>query len=277
MVDIRGMHFRYRKKAVFDGLDLELKSGHIYGLLGKNGMGKSTLLRCICGLLFPQRGKIEALGFSPRHRQPAFLNQVFMIPEEFYLPDIRPARWVETLSPFYPSFDSAQFDHFSRELEIEPRISFGAMSYGQRKKTLIAFGLASRVPLLLMDEPTNGLDILSKSQFRKVMAGCLDEKKCILISTHQVRDLDHLIDRILIIDEGKILFNQAIDTICQKLSFSHAFDSEELSHALYAESSLKGSAIIRLNKHNEETRLDLEMLYKALLLEPEKINSIFQL
>src|SRR5450755_3583912 len=166
MVEISNLDFSYRKKMVFEGLNLKLTPGHIYGLLGRNGMGKSTLLRCIGGLLFPKSGQIHSLSFLPRLRQPEFLEQIFIIPEEFYLPDIQPAQMVRTLAPFYPKFNVGQFNDLSKDFEIPMETKFGSMSYGQRKKTLIAFGLATNASLLLMDEPTNGLDILSKSQFR---------------------------------------------------------------------------------------------------------------
>jgi ABC-2 type transport system ATP-binding protein len=127
-----------------------------------------------------------------------------------------------------------------------------------------------------MDEPTNGLDILSKSQFRKVIAGAVDENKCIVISTHQVRDLDNLIDRVMLIDGGKILFDQDLETISRKLTFKLSFDAEEAALALYSESSLKGNALILANTDGEDSRPDLEMLYKAVVLEGEKINAVFR-
>ena len=150
------------------------------------------------------------------------------------------------------------------------------MSYGQKKKVLISFGLASNASMLLMDEPTNGLDIMSKSQFRKVMAGALDDNKCIVISTHQVKDLENLIDRITIIDEGKILFDQTVDAISRKLSFRISFDSEEVKQSLYSESSLRGSAIIAANTEGEDSKLDLELLYKAIILNGAAIQSVFK-
>ena len=150
------------------------------------------------------------------------------------------------------------------------------MSYGQKKKVLISFGLACNTAMLLMDEPTNGLDIMSKSQFRKVMAGVLDENKCIVISTHQVKDLENLIDRITIIDEGKILFDQTTDAISRKLSFRISFDSEEVRQSLYSESSLRGSAIITVNTEGEESKLDLELLYKAIILNGQAIQTVFK-
>jgi ABC-2 type transport system ATP-binding protein len=275
MVDIKELDFSYRKKMVIEGLNLRLNPGHIYGLLGRNGMGKTTLLHCIGGLLFPKSGEIQSFGFLPRLRQPAFLEQIFIIPEEFYLPDIQPAEMVRSLAAFYPKFDVNQFNRFSKDFEIPVKTAFGSMSYGQKKKTLICFGLATNASLLLMDEPTNGLDIMSKSQFRKVMAGSLDDSKCILISTHQVKDLENLIDSILILEEGKLIFNQAIETIYKKLCFKNSVDLEEISQALYVESSLRGSSLISLNNSGEETGLDLEMLYKAVINFPAKMNGVF--
>lgn len=275
MVDIQQLHFGYRKKKVFTGLSLQLQPGHIYGLLGKNGTGKSTLLRNIAGLLFPDQGSINVMGFTPGKRQPAFLQEVFMVPEEFYLPNIPLQQLVNSLSPFYPRFNQQQFDKYIQEFEIPVDNKLESMSYGQKKKVLISFGLACNTSLLLMDEPTNGLDIMSKSQFRKVMAGAIDENKCVIISTHQVKDLENLIDRITIIDEGTILFDQTIEAIARKLSFRISFDHEEVKHALYSESSLRGSAIITKNTDGEESRIDLELLYKAIVTNRQPIQTAF--
>jgi len=276
MVTIRDFHFSYRRKPVFTGLSLDLKPGYIYGLLGRNGTGKSTLLRNMAGFLFPQRGSIEVLGFEPGKRQPAFLQQVFLLPEEFHLPGISMNEWIRHNAQFYPLFDRQQFDRIIADFEVPVTGSLNEMSYGQQKKALISFALAINAPLLLMDEPTNGLDILSKSQFRKVIAGSLDEGKCILISTHQVKDLENLIDRVVVIDEGKILFDQDLETISRKLDFKLSFDPAETGRALYSESSLKGNALIVPNTGGEDSRPDLEMLYKAVILEGEKLNAIFK-
>jgi ABC-2 type transport system ATP-binding protein len=150
------------------------------------------------------------------------------------------------------------------------------MSYGQKKKVLISFALASGAKFLLMDEPTNGLDIMSKSQFRKVLAESLDEDRCVIISTHQVKDLENLIDRITIIDEGKILFDQTVEDISKKLSFRFSFDDVESKEAFYSESSLKGNVIVAPNFSGDESKIDLELLYKAIITNSEKIKAVFK-
>lgn len=275
MITIQNLHFAYRKKKVFTGLSLQLQAGHIYGLLGKNGTGKSTLLRNMAGLLFPNDGDVTVNGLNPGKRTPGFLQDIFLVPEEFFLPDIPLQHLLNYHAPFYPKFNHEQFQRYISEFEIPHDNTVQQMSYGQKKKVLISFGLACNTAVVLMDEPTNGLDIISKSQFRKVMAGCVDENKCIVISTHQVKDLENMIDRITIIDEGRILFDQTIETIARKLSFRISTDNEEVRKALYSEPSLRGSAIITTNDSGEEGKLDLELLYKAIVLKASSIEPVF--
>jgi ABC-2 type transport system ATP-binding protein len=215
------------------------------------------------------------LDHTPSMRQPSFLQELFLVPEEFYLPNVSIAKFVACNAPFYPRFNQSQFNSYLKEFDIPADNKLQQMSYGQKKKALISFGLACNTSLLLMDEPTNGLDIMSKSQFRKVIAGAIDDTKCIIICTHQVKDMESLIDRITVIDEGKILFDQTADRIISKLSFKISFDSAEIKNALYREESLKGSAIITTNVDDEEGKLDLEMLYKAIVLNGDAMRSVF--
>lgn len=276
MIHIKDLTFSYKKKPVFDGLNLEFKPGHVYGLLGKNGTGKSSLLRNIAGLLSPQKGSVSVNGHTPFQRLPVFLEDIFMIPEELYMADVTVAELVKYNAPFYPRFDKEKFESYNAVFEIPADSTLLNMSYGQKKKVLISFALATNARVLLMDEPTNGLDILSKSQFRKILAEALSEDRCIIVSTHQVKDLENLIDRITIIDEGKILFDQTIETIARKLSFRFAYDNADASKAIYSESSFMGSVVVTANNGDEEGKIDLELLYKAILANKAKITKLFQ-
>ncbi len=275
MIEIKDLHFSYKRKKIFNGLNLTLQPGYIYGFLGKNGTGKTTLLRNISGLVFPSQGKVKVLGFDPRERRPAFLQELFMVPEEFYLPDVSIAKFVDCNASFYPKFSEEQFDRYLKEFDIPLSNKLQQMSYGQKKKVLIAFGLACNTSLLLMDEPTNGLDIISKSQFRKTMATALQDNKCILISTHQVKDLENLIDRITIIDEGKILFDKTLQQLSARLNCKVSYDNSEIKNALYREPAMRGEAIIQLNMDGEEGKIDLEMLYKAVVLNGDVLKTVF--
>src|ERR1700754_667757 len=275
MITIRDLHFSYRRRPVLSGLNLQLQPGYIYGLLGPNGAGKSTLLKNMAGLLFPQQGQVHFGKLIPGKRRPSFLQQLFLVPEEFHVPSIRIGQWVRYQSPFYPRWSQQLFDRTLQEFEIPKDIRLNELSYGQQKKALISFALSTNPGLLLMDEPTNGLDISSKSQFRKVIAGALDGENCILISTHQVKDLENLIDRVTVLHNGKILFNQTMDSISQKLQFRLSHDPQELSTALYSESSLKGNVVVTLNTEGGDGQPDLEMLYKAVIHQPGRLNDVF--
>ena len=276
MIRIQNLSFAYQKKPVFNGLNLRFDAGHVYGLLGKNGTGKSSLLRNIAGLLAPESGSIDVNGFTPFERLPVFLEDVFMVPEEFYLPNIPVADFTKHYTPFYPRFDNTKFTNYLSVFEIPSDSTLQNMSYGQKKKVLISFALATNAKVLLMDEPTNGLDIMSKSQFRKILAESLDEERCIIVSTHQVKDLENLIDRITIIDEGKILFDENVEEITKKLSFRFAYDDEDVATAFYSESLLRGHVIVTPNVDGEESKLDLELLYKAIVTSSDKITKLFQ-
>lgn len=277
MIKIESLGFAYKRRIVFDHLNLELRPGHIYGLLGKNGTGKSTLLRSLMGLLFPDKGSIEAFGHNPSKRHPAYLQEAFMVAEEFYLPSVSVSHFMKSNAPFYPAFDEGQFSAYLKEFEVPVRHRLDQMSYGQRKKVLISFALACNTRLLLMDEPTNGLDILSKSQFRKVMASVVTEDKYIIISTHQVRDLESLIDYITILDNGEIRFHHDMEKIQDVLQFGFSFEKTLPQGVLYSESALTGFAYIKKANAGETSsgKVDLEMLYKAVNLNGPAIDQAF--
>ncbi|NIG52965.1 ATP-binding cassette domain-containing protein [Chitinophaga sp. Cy-1792] len=276
MINIQSLKFSYKPgRPLFDGLNLQLEPGHIYGLLGKNGAGKSTLLKQMAGLLFPTGGKVEILGFDAHKRQPALLEEIFLVPEEFYLPKVSINMFLTTRAVFYPRFDEKAFFTYLKEFDIPQNQKLTEMSYGQKKKFLISFALATNSRVLIMDEPTNGLDIPSKSIFRKLIAGCLSEEKCVVISTHQVRDLDNLIDSIVIIDNHRIIFRQEVETVTDKLSFKLLPQLDKSMPVLYADSNLRGHAVVMRNVTQEHSKVDMELLFNAVLSNRQSIEEIF--
>jgi ABC-2 type transport system ATP-binding protein len=275
MIQVEGLNFSYkRSKPLFDGLSFKAEAGSIGGIFGMNGAGKTSLFKIMAGALFPQNGKSEILGYSSKDRQPAMLSEIFMITEEFDFPSVKGLDFVKLHAPFYPRFDRAFFDHCISEFDVDINSNLQKLSYGQKKKALIAFGLAANTSVLLMDEPTNGLDIPSKSQFRKIMAAADTEERCILISTHQVRDLAATIDRIIILDKGQIIFNQSTSQIMDKLSFEKLKEDEENDRILYSEASL-GSRLAICKKGSKDTQMDPELLFNAVVQSPEIINQAF--
>ncbi len=276
MVEIRNMSFGYRKKKLFSGLDLTLKPGNIYGLLGKNGAGKTTLLKIISGLRQAQEGSCRVLGYDPARRPAGMLEETCFIPEELYVPALSPDVFIKLHAPLYPLFDHQVFGLYLEEFELATDKRLSELSYGQKKKFLIAFGLASRCRLLLMDEPTNGLDIPSKSQFRRLMARAGGTEQVILVSTHQVRDMENLIDPIIILDDGRIIFQQPLREVGTRLRASVESAEPADADALYAEKTLGGWAVMRESSGQEESRVDLETLFNAVTAESGRVRAIFE-
>jgi ABC-2 type transport system ATP-binding protein len=277
MIQIKNLSFGYSlDKKLYAGLNLTLESGRIYGLLGKNGAGKSTLLKNMAGLLFNTEGSVSVNDFDPHKRQPSFLQSIYFIPEQTYVPQLSIKRYVNLYAPFYPRFDESQFYAFLKELEVAPTGKLADLSFGQQKKFIIAFGLACNTSVILMDEPTNGLDIPSKSQFRKLMASVLTEDRLFLMSTHQVRDLDNLIDDVVIIDNGDILLKASVSDIADKLVFKTVQNIGELDTVLYAETSFNGTTIVKPNTKMEDSKVNLEHLFNAVTAHPSIIKTLFQ-
>lgn len=282
MIAIENLTFSYRRKeTVFRKLNLELPQGHIYGLFGKNGAGKSTLLKSMCGLLFPREGSCKIAGYEAKRRRPGMLQEVFIVPEEFYLPEVSMENYIRTYAPFYPSFDPQEFEIYLSEFDILPSAHLGRLSYGQKKKVLISFALAANTTILLLDEPTNGLDIPSKSIFRKLVASAFHEDRTVLISTHQVRDLDNLIDTMIILHEQEIAVKASIDHILSKIAFHvvpetnfQENDDMKAGIILYGENSLKGRDVIVENKDGELTKMNIELFFRAVTEDPEKIRAL---
>ena len=269
MITINELFFCYsKKKPLFEQLDLELKPGHINGLLGKNGAGKTTLLKLICGLCFPVEGSIRVGDHIPKDRKPLFLGDIFLLPEEVYLPASSPAKLESIQSVFYPGFDSSKFRKILYRFEVELKDKMGKLSYGQKKKVMIAFALACNTRCLLLDEPTNGLDIPSKASFRSILAGSFEEDRLIIISTHQVRDLQSLIDNILILDQGKIILDRSVEQIAEMFSFGHSSGALATADALYSGQGEMGQLFMTLNSSGIPGNVDLETLFNAAISLP---------
>jgi len=274
MIEINDLNFGYSKQhLLFKNLSMQLQAGHIYGLLGKNGAGKSSLLKNLAGLVYADSGAITVMGHNPAKRQPSLMRQICFIPEEFYLPSVKIAAYVKANSPFYPNFDQKYFDELLAEFDIPVGQKLINMSYGQKKKLIIAFGLATQAKLIIMDEPTNGLDIPSKAQFRKIMAAALTDDRCIIISTHQVRDLDNLIDTVIMLDESKVALKASVEEITHKLCFKRLKELDET--VIYSEPSLSGYNAVVPNYHDEDSKLDIELLFNAMLAEKSKLKTVF--
>ena len=272
MITLKELSFSYsRKKEVLNRINLEVGSGHICGLLGKNGEGKTTLLNLLSGQIFPDQGSCLVLEETPSERNARFLQQIFLLPEEISMPEVTAIEYIKMYAPFYPTFrdDICKACVESFEINLSDRLS--KMSQGQRKKVAITLALAAHTPLLLMDEPTNGLDIPSKATFRRLVASLIDDNQTVIISTHQVRDLESLIDTVLILDQRQILLNKTLNEIGEKLYFGPLLPEEK---ALYSEPTPQGTKGVTARDGKEETAVSLELLFNAAITYPKEIQRI---
>lgn len=269
MIQVKNITFAYpgTRKNVFTDFSLELKENNIYGLLGKNGTGKSTLLYLITGLLRAKHGEVVVDGVGSNERNPNVLKDIFIVPEEFEMPNITLNAYVKLMEPFYPNFSREVLESCMNDFELPLFHKLNELSMGQKKKVFMSFALASGTRLLLMDEPTNGLDIPSKTQFRKVIANNMSDDRILIISTHQVHDVEALLDHILILSESNMLLNASTADICERYKFEYRNPQEMDESVIYAEPTLQGNAVIaKRNEGDGETQINLELLFNAVVL-----------
>jgi len=266
VVHMQNIGFSYTQSRLFNHLDLEIKRGNIYGLLGKNGAGKTTLLKILSGQLFIEEGETKVLGENPQERKPSLLSEIFYLPEEFPLPKMKASEYLAMRSPFYPKFDHEMFSQYCREFDIDLNQRLDQMSLGQKKKVLLSFGLATNTALLILDEPTNGLDIPSKRQFRQTVASAMTEQRTFIISTHQVRDMENLIDPIIILHDGKVIFNDTVESVNEKYVLSLTTEQPKAGEGMYTEKVLGGWMVLSERADDREGKpLDLETLFNVII------------
>lgn len=276
MIQFNNLSFGYsRKKLLYKNLSLSIENGSIYGLLGKNGAGKSTLLKNMVGTLFPVEGKVLIDGMEPKSRKPSFLQTIYYIAEDVYVPALTIKQYQSLFAPFYPLFDKESFYKYLLELEVSVDGKLNKLSFGQQKKFVIAFALACNTKVLLMDEPTNGLDIPSKAQFRKLIASVMNEDRIIFISTHQIRDLENMIDKVMIVDNGNLLLHSSIADIADKLCFKTVTEIPAGVKVLYSEKMLRGTSVIIENVDGEDSALNLEHLFNGITENPAMAKQLF--
>jgi ABC-2 type transport system ATP-binding protein len=266
MISIQNLSFSYPKKdSLFHELNWECSDGSIIGLLGKNGAGKSTFLRLLSGLIFPKNGEVKVGLQNPRDRQPDFLKDIFLIPDELAIPiHLKVSDYTKMMAPFYPQFDCGRFETLLREFEIEENAKLGDFSFGQQKKVVLAFGLSTNCKFLLFDEPTNGLDIPSKFTFRKAVAANLGDQQTLIIATHLVKDVENLIDRVVILGDGKVKLDEDLLALSDQLNFGYSVEMPET--AIYSEKGGVGLHFIQTRQENQnQSQVNLELLFNAVV------------
>ena len=273
MISFNQLGFRYRLGSqVFRDFSMTLSPGHVYGVLGENGVGKSTLMKLASGVLIPTAGSVTIDGREASLREEATMAKIIYLPEEFSLPALTLDEFRKVTTPFYPSFSDESFEECSRVLDVVRDKRLDKLSMGQRKRAYLAFAFACRAEWLLLDEPTNGLDVAAKEAFRRLVARYIDEGQSIIISTHSVREIDSLIDHLIILDRKGIVLDASIGEIGSRLRFGRCSAEEE---PLYSESTLAGTSGVVVNTTDEESPVDIEMLFMASLRSTERLRRLF--
>jgi ABC-2 type transport system ATP-binding protein len=257
-------------------VSLEIQPGKVYGLLGKNGVGKSTLLYLMAGLLTPMKGVVTMDGTDVRRRLPSTLADIFLMPEEVVLPSMKLEEFVKLNAPLYPRFSEEDMARNLEIFDVERDVNLGELSMGQKKKVYMSFALACNTQVLLMDEPTNGLDIPGKEAFRRFVAGSMNDDRAIVISTHQVRDLEQLLDHIVILDDAKVILDRSIPEIAEKLKFTLTDSPEVIKSALLAVPSVGGVKVVIQNEDGDETEPDVEMLFNLVVNNQGIVQYLFR-
>ena len=268
MIEINNLNYGYTKKnKLYSNLSLNISQGNIVGLLGNNGAGKSTLLKLISGILLNKQESISTLGVNPDSRYAEMMEEIFFISEEIEFEKISIKKYVKATTPFYKRFDKKLFNSILNTFEINENMVLTKISYGQKKKFLIALGLASNCRLLIFDEPTNGLDINSKKLFRQVMTGYLKENQLAIISTHQVKDIENIVDELVIINNGKIALHENVFNLTNQYNFKKVI--KLTNNEVYSEEIPGGYNVINKKETEEITDLDIELFFNAI---QEKID-----
>lgn len=277
MIKFDNTSFAYhRNRPVLSNLSLTIPKGSICGLLGKNGVGKSTMLYLMAGLLRPTSGSITTLGHTPSQRGTELLEDIFLVPEEFSLPSLSIRQYLKYTTPFYPRFSEEDMKKYMERFDMPMDLNLGSLSLGMKKKTFISFALATNTSVLLLDEPTNGLDITSKRVFGQCMSSAMTDDKAIVVSTHQVYDVEKLLDHVVIADNNGILLDEPMLEVMQRLAFSFTPDRRRAENALMSLEMPGGFNIIELlDNPDMETEVNLESLFELANSKPEQIKQVF--
>ena len=264
MIHICNLSFSYGKKEVLKNTSTKFEKGKIYGLLGPNGAGKTTLMKLMNGFIKGKKGSIEINDTPPSKRTPQTLSSIFYLPEHPVATIDKIKTFAKEYGWFYPTFDYNEFEQLIKEFRIDIDAKFSALSTGESKKAFIAFALALNTPYLLLDEPTNGLDITSKGEFRQIISRYMSEDRCIIIATHQIKEVAKLLDHIVILKDKNIAIDNSIEEL--QRTYRCATAQQQPADALYCEESISGCNYIATNNSDEESNIDIELLFNYINL-----------
>ena len=217
VVSARGLRKAYKNKVAVAGADFEIGAGRIVGLIGPNGAGKTTALKAILGLT-PFEGELRVLGKDPRSQRDELMNDVCFIADVAVLPRwMRVREAIDFVAGVHPRFDRARCERFLANTQLHPKLRVREMSKGMIVQLHLALVMAIDARLLVLDEPTLGLDILYRKQFyQRLLEDYFDEDKTILVTTHQVEEIEHILTDVLFIRDGRMVLSSPMEDVAER-------------------------------------------------------------
>jgi ABC-2 type transport system ATP-binding protein len=265
-------------KPVLENLSLTIEPGHVYGLIGRNGAGKTTLMNCINGIIAIRRKDqpIYLDGVKLNINNPYDHAKLFYVTDTISNIHILADAFANTLACFYPDFSVNSYKEYMEMFHMDRNVFLDELSLGEKKSVFLSYAFASGAPYVILDEPTNGLDITSRKVFRKLIASYMTPDRAIVISTHHINEISSLLDHILILDNKHIVFDHSVMETGSVLSFIESDDEDLRQQALYSMTSAYGNRMILPNSGGSDSEIDYELLFEAVLENGKAINELFE-
>lgn len=265
-------------KPVLENLSLTIEPGHVYGLIGRNGAGKTSLMNCITGILTFKRKHqpIYLDGVKLNVNNPNDHAKLFYVTDTISSIHILADAFANTLACFYPNFSVESYKEYMEMFRMDRNVFLDELSLGEKKSVFLSYAFASGAPYIIMDEPTNGLDITSRKVFRKLIASYMTPDRAIVISTHHINEISSLLDHILILDKRHLVFDRSVMETGSVLSFIESDDEDLRQQALYSMKSAYGNRMILPNTGGTDSEIDYELLFEAVLENGKAINELFE-
>lgn len=279
IIELNKVSLRYGKESpVLEELSLRMDGGGIVGLCAPNGVGKTSLLKMLMGLRYPTTGSLKVMGYDPTQRPTALLEQAYFLPADPNLPAWTPRKIGKVLGSFYPNFDPEIYQECIDDFQVDPDRVLSKLSFGQQRRVQLAFALGVRTPLLLLDEPTIGLDVNGKDQFRRSLIKATEAGQTVILATHLLNEVGPVLDQLLVLHQRQVWAHVNLEEANKIYSYHHSSYPPPEGTNSFGRRVPGGWHIVRADGGPSSAQPDLETLYLGLtdgnLVDPTFKSSI---